>query len=111
MPTIEDIEAALIRGRAVRPIKIKAVMFRDDDKACALGAIAIGLGYVPVKVDSESEYYDGFEYNNGDAHAFIEGIDVPGIERAWEANDDSFVDGEQITDPDASVIRYLRRRS
>lgn len=48
---------ALIEGRKVRPKHSFGVNLKGEDEACALGAIAIGLGYenIPNPSDGDSE--------------------------------------------------------
>lgn len=64
---------ALHEGRKVRPKhKLGKLFSPDDDSACALGAIVIGLGYEPDSDNpaDENAAYSWFQ-NQGFRHAYM----------------------------------------
>lgn len=99
MLTNEEVIEALHKGREQRPVKIAGNLFRNGDKACALGAIAIGLGFEP-------ELWDNGHYDEGKGYSFLTPT-IPHLDDIWRQNDNCFEDRVMITDPDVEVIRVL----
>lgn len=55
--TFQKFADAILRGCRMRPIKCEGSFFADG-AACALGAMALGLGYKFAEGDPEREYLD-----------------------------------------------------
>lgn len=97
---------ALKAGREKRPIKISGRCFSDNDKACALGAIALGLGYnweSTELIDNEREVYDFLEnYMTSSVWGKIYRTNDDSWQ--WDINQEAYA---MVRDPDEAVIEYL----
>jgi len=107
MLTADEIIAALHKGREVRPIQFHGVLWEDNDKACALSAIAIGLGIEPTDdINEEEEIYLSLG-------KILNNSKVDGVYEIFHLNDHAWGWKEeggygQVYDPDEAVIQFVK---
>ncbi len=101
---------ALRLGRKKRPEKIDGELFRNDKAACALGAIAIGLG-IPDNLVNDY-LHPTKDADQDKAYNFVK--DTLGLEfwsdisSIYSVNDDTVSQGGH---PDQAVIEYIKENT
>ncbi len=101
--TKNKIITALRLGRKKRPKKIFGKPFDTSNGACAIGAIAVGLG-LPTK-DQAPENLGNIAYKFVRNQLGIEKHTNDLVTKIWRKNDDA----EWLkADPDKAVIEYIR---
>lgn len=93
---------ALKEGRKKFPKRGNEVLWDASrpNVACALGAIAVGLGYTPTITDGRYDYAAGYDF----LKPHIAPLQAWNI---YEVNDESFDGGVEIRNPDLAVIHFL----
>lgn len=108
---------ALKKGRERFPKRGHGSLWQSKGEpiACALGAIAVGLGYEPRVEEEDEDGYTSTWYDQENGYDFLNQY-IPSTiqDRIWRINDQSFeYDYEDNTDieirnPDLAVMEFLK---